>query len=60
MLILVLAAVITSGACADEVLIRDIDHRNLVGPFDMAPDVDCAMRELSWRFVQFMIVFTFI
>ena len=29
--------------------LRDEDHRNLVGPYDLAMDVDCAMRNLTWR-----------
>ena len=30
--------------------IPDIAHRNLVGPFDAAPEFDCAMRNLSYSY----------
>jgi hypothetical protein len=30
--------------------VLDADHRNLVGPFDLDPAVDCAMRNLTWAY----------
>jgi hypothetical protein len=32
--------------------LQDIDHRHLVGPFDLDPDLDCAMRNLTWAYSQ--------
>ena len=31
---------------------QDSDHRHLVGPFDLDPDLDCAMRNLTWAYSQ--------
>lgn len=44
-----LALLAAAFHCASAQL-RDIDHRNLVGPFLLDPDVDCAMRNLTWAY----------
>jgi len=42
-LVLCLTLTITSS-------LRDIDHRHLVGPYDVDPMLDCAMRNLTWAY----------
>lgn len=36
-------------------LLQDADHRNLVGPFDLDMDVDCAMRNLTWAYARHLL-----
>ena len=40
-----------SGAAAA----APLDHRNLVGPFDVAPELDCAVRALAAQFGQHLL-----